>query len=138
MKKVLKLIFISVLLFISFIIISMTSISTKYVERSLISFDVNNASNPQMKKIIRKLDNLYAVYLLKISDDQKSRLGLNSDWFLEAAEDFEMIVSLPSGLSDIPLNWTKIGKISTGKPEVFISDNGKNQKVKPKGFNHFK
>jgi thiamine-monophosphate kinase len=79
-----------------------------------------------------------SIPLVEISDDQKSRLGLNSDWFLEAAEDFEMIVSLPSGLSDIPLNWTKIGKISTGKPEVFISDNGKNQKVKPKGFNHFK
>jgi len=52
----------------------MTSISTKYVERSLVSFDVNNASNPQMKKIIRKLDNLYAFYLLKISDDQRKHL----------------------------------------------------------------
>jgi quinoprotein glucose dehydrogenase len=81
MKKVLKLIFISVLLFISFIIISMTSISTKYVERSLVSFDVNNASNPQMKKIIRKLDNLYAVYLLKISDDQKKHLDQTDNMY---------------------------------------------------------
>ena len=34
----------------------MTSISTKYVNRSTVTIDVNNVRNPQIKKIVRKLD----------------------------------------------------------------------------------
>ena len=74
MKKVLKLIFILFLLFISFVIMEMASLSTKYINRALITLDVNNVKNPQIKKIVRKADNLYALLLLKISDEQKKHL----------------------------------------------------------------
>ena len=38
----------------------MTSISTKYVNKSTISFEINNIRNPQLKKLARFLDNVYS------------------------------------------------------------------------------
>ncbi len=50
----------------------MTSISTKIVNRDVLSFNLNNIRNPQVKKIMRFLDNHYASFLLLISKDAKS------------------------------------------------------------------
>ena len=87
MNKVLKLIFLLVLLFISFVVIEMTSISTKYVNRPLITLDVNNVQNPQIKKLVRRLDNLYAIFLLKISDEQKKHLDQTDSKYQELPEE---------------------------------------------------
>ena len=73
-KKIIKLFFIIFLLFISFVIIEMVSISTKYINRALITLDVNNVRNPQIKKLVRTIDNLYTLGLLKISNEQKNHL----------------------------------------------------------------
>ena len=51
-------IFLSIILF--FLLIDMTSISTKYVNKSNITFEVNNIRNPQLKKLARFLDNVYS------------------------------------------------------------------------------
>ena len=75
MKKIIKLVLILFLLFFSFILIEMVSISTKYVNRATFNFDVNNISNPQIKKITRKIDNLYASLLLKFSKRHKKHLN---------------------------------------------------------------
>ena len=53
----------------------MMSISTKYINRSIITFDINNVRNPQIKKLTRKIDNLYAVFLLNFSKNQKKHLN---------------------------------------------------------------
>ena len=55
-------------------IVEMTSISTKYLNRSVVSVDVNNIGNPQIKKFVRKIDNIYSVILLKISNEHKKHL----------------------------------------------------------------
>ena len=68
MKKIVKLICILFLLFFSFILIEMISVSTKYVNRSTISFDINNIRNPQIKKITRKADNFYAIICIFIKN----------------------------------------------------------------------
>ena len=73
-KKLIKLFFLLILLFISFVIVEMTSISNKYVNRSLVTFQINNVRNPQIKRFVRSLDNLYSFFLLKISDEQKKHL----------------------------------------------------------------
>ena len=86
MKKIIKLIFVLFLLFISFTIVEMASISTKYVNRSLITFDINNIRNPQIKKISRVLDNLYSLFLLKISPGQKKHLDQTDDKFSDLPE----------------------------------------------------
>ena len=76
MKKIIKLISILFLLFFSFILIQITSVSTKYVNRSTFNFDVNNVRNPQIKKLTRKADNLYAFLLLKFSKKHKEHLNI--------------------------------------------------------------
>ena len=45
----------------------MTNISTKYVNRSIITIDVNNVRNPQLKKIVRKLDLFFGDLYFKLS-----------------------------------------------------------------------
>tara|TARA_B100001093_G_C25916112_1_gene630749 strand:+ start:132 stop:452 length:321 start_codon:yes stop_codon:yes gene_type:complete len=63
MKKVLKSIY--ALIFILFIIIlyEVTSIDSKYINRSTIELNINNIRNPVIKRFVRKVD-LYigAVY----------------------------------------------------------------------------
>ena len=57
----------------------MISISTKVVQREIISFDINNIRNPQIKKIMRYVDNHYASFLLKINNNAKLYLVNNDD-----------------------------------------------------------
>ena len=45
----------------------MTSISTKYINRAIITIDVNNIRNPQIKKIVRKLDLFLGDIYFKLS-----------------------------------------------------------------------
>ena len=71
MKKIIKLISIVFLLIFSLVLIEMISISTKYVNKSNVSFSVNNVRNPQIKKLVRTLDNLYAFSLVKLSKKHK-------------------------------------------------------------------
>ena len=59
-KKILKLLFLLLFIFIVLVFVEMTSISSKYLNRSLVSVDLNNIRNPQIKKVIRKLDNIYS------------------------------------------------------------------------------
>jgi len=73
-KKTFKLIFLLILLFIFIPVIEMVSISTKYINRALITLDINNVRNPQIKKLVRTIDNLYTLALLKISNEQKNHL----------------------------------------------------------------
>ena len=74
-KKIIRLIFLLFLLFISLAVFEMLSISTKYVNRNLMTFEINNVKNPPMKKIMRSLDNLYSLFLLKVSDEHKIYLN---------------------------------------------------------------
>ena len=51
----------------------MTSISTKYVNKSNIAFEINNVRNPQLKKLARFLDNVYSkLYFFKSNEQRKS------------------------------------------------------------------
>ncbi len=55
----------------------MTIISTKIVNRDLVSINLNNIRNPQIKKIMRYLDNNYASFLLAVS--QNANLYYNNN-----------------------------------------------------------
>ncbi len=59
----------------------MVSISNKYINRSVITFDINNAKNPQIKKFVRKIDNIYSVLLLNFSNEQKKHLDQTDNIF---------------------------------------------------------
>jgi len=74
-KKILRLLFLLLFIFIVLVFVEMTSISSKYLNKSLVSFDLNNIRNPQIKKIVRKFDNIYSVILLSLSTEQKEHLN---------------------------------------------------------------
>ena len=59
----------------------MMSISTKYINRSAITLDINNIRNPQIKKITRTIDNYYSFFLLKVSPSQKKHLDQTDEKF---------------------------------------------------------
>ncbi len=80
-KKIIKILFLLILLFISFIFIEMLSVSFKYVNKPFVTFDINNIRNPQIKKITRTIDNIYSVILLKVSDQHKNYLDQRDDNF---------------------------------------------------------
>jgi len=86
MKKIIKLISILFLLFFSFTLIEMISVSAKYVNRSTFNLDVNNVRNPQIKKLTRKADNLYAFLLLKFSKKHKEHLNQEDKKFEKLPE----------------------------------------------------
>jgi len=67
MKKILKMLifFLAVVTIFSFY--DMTSIDSKYINRSTVNIDINNARNPQVKKIIRTLDNYIGSIYFKLS-----------------------------------------------------------------------
>ena len=55
-------------------IVDMTSISTKYINRAIITIDVNNIRNPQIKKIVRKLDLFLGDIYFKLSKKKTKRI----------------------------------------------------------------
>lgn len=75
MKTIKKFIAILFLILISIIFVEMISISTKYVNRSLIDFNISNVRNPQIKKLTRGIDNIYSYLLLKFSDKHQDHLN---------------------------------------------------------------
>ncbi len=78
-KKILKLTLYFLTAVILFFIYEITSFSSKIVNRSFVSFELNNIRNPQVKKIMRFLDDGYASLLLKISPESKSYYQNNDD-----------------------------------------------------------
>ena len=90
-KKIVKLFFIIFLLFITFTIFEMVSISSKYINRAVITFDINNAQNPQIKKFIRSLDNFYSNFLVKYNSNQRKHLD-QTDKNFESLPETKVII----------------------------------------------
>jgi quinoprotein glucose dehydrogenase len=67
MKKILKIATFFVLLIIALSLYDITSIDDKYINRSTLNVDINNARNPQVKKIVRTLDNYIGSIYFKLS-----------------------------------------------------------------------
>ena len=67
-----KIIILLLAIIISYIFYEMTSISSKIVNRDLITISLNNIRNPQIKKIMRYLDNHYASLLFFTSKNAKA------------------------------------------------------------------
>lgn len=77
-NKISKIIFISLTLFLLVIFYEITNISFKIVNRNFITIDINNVRNPQIKNIIRGIDNFYASLLIKYSK-QHNDYYINND-----------------------------------------------------------
>ena len=84
MNKILKLAF---ALFVCIFLVEISSVSNKYVNKPLVTLDVNNITNPQIKKLVRKIDNYYALFLLKFSKQQKKHLDQTDSKYQELPEE---------------------------------------------------
>ena len=71
-KKNLKYLLILISLILLITVYEITNISNKVINRGFIDIDINNARNPQIKKILRFFDNAYTSLLIKF--DKKSKL----------------------------------------------------------------
>ncbi len=71
-KKFFKYLLIFTLSFVLIITYEITNVSSKNINREFINVDINNAKNPQIKKLLRFFDSVYTIILLKF--DQDSRL----------------------------------------------------------------
>ena len=78
-NKILSSIVLLFLIILTLSIIDMTSISTKYINKSTITFEVNNVRNPQLKKLVRFLDNTYSQIYFSLSKDQKKNFLINKE-----------------------------------------------------------
>ena len=67
MKKILQTSIFVLGIIIILSLYDITSIDSKYVNRSTISIDINNARNPQVKKILRTIDNYIGSIYFKLS-----------------------------------------------------------------------
>lgn len=67
MKKILQTSIFVLGIIIILSLYDITSIDSKYVNRSTISIDINNARNPQIKKILRTIDNYIGSIYFKLS-----------------------------------------------------------------------
>ena len=77
MKKIFKIIIFSLILITFFSLYEVTSIDSRYINRSSLNIDINNVRNPQIKKLVRKLDNyigsLYFRFSKKKQDEFYNR-----------------------------------------------------------------
>ena len=71
-KKNLKYLLILISLILLITVYEITNISNKVINRGFIDIDINNARNPQIKKILRFFDRAYTSLLIKF--DKKSKL----------------------------------------------------------------
>ena len=55
-----------------FSLYEITSIDGKYINRSTINFDINNIRNPQVKKLVRKLDNYIGSFYFDLSKKKQA------------------------------------------------------------------
>jgi len=72
MRIIFKITFILFSAAIFFIIFEMTSISLKYINKPLVTFDINNIRSKPVKVLIRKLDLLYSEFLIKFISEHKN------------------------------------------------------------------
>ena len=91
MKKILRVLFSFLILLSIFTLYEITSIDNKYVNRSIINVDINNVRNPQIKKLVRKIDNYIGFYYFRFSKKRQEEF-YNQDAQLHKDSPNEIII----------------------------------------------
>ncbi len=81
-KKIFKYFLYLLTLLIIFTFYELTSIDTSYVNKSKFSIDINNIRNPQIKRFVRKLDNLFGeLYFTQSNFKQKEFYEIDLNYY---------------------------------------------------------
>ncbi len=78
-QKIFKYLTFIFLILITFLVIEMTNISFKIVNREIVSFDINNVRNPQIKKFTRYINDVYASLIISYSTKSKKYYSNNDE-----------------------------------------------------------
>ncbi len=100
MKKILKIIlyfFICILIFTGY---EVTNIDNKYLNKKTINIDINNIRNPQVKKLVRSLDNFFGNLYFKISKKKQDEFFTID---IEKYENLPNEILVPSKLENLTL-----------------------------------
>ena len=80
--KVLKVLVYIIILTIIFTAYELTSIDTKYINKPSFTIDVNNVRNPQIKKIVRKIDDMFGrLYFSLSKSKQEEFYNVNLEYY---------------------------------------------------------
>lgn len=63
----------TVIIFVCFLTYELTVYDNKYINKNTITFDVNNVRNPQIKKIVRSVDNYFSELYFYLSKKKKEQ-----------------------------------------------------------------
>jgi hypothetical protein len=80
-NKFISIIFVLFFIITLFSLIEMISIESRYLNQSTITFKVNNIRNPQIKKLVRFIDNIYGRIYFSLSRKQKENFVVNKDFY---------------------------------------------------------
>jgi len=97
MKKVVKIIIFSLILVIFFTLYEVTSIDSRYINRSSLNIDINNVKNPQIKKLVRKLDNYFGSLYFRFSKKKQDEFYNRN---LERYKSLPNEIIIPAASSD--------------------------------------
>ena len=92
------LLYIVFLLFI-FIIYELVSYDSSYVNKSAFSIDANNVRNPQVKKIVRTIDNLFGKFYFNLSKNKQNEFFDNQIILYNSLPDKKFVASDHSNLT---------------------------------------
>ena len=104
MKKIFKILIFFLTLLVIFSLYEITSIDNRYINRSTIDIDINNARNPQIKRLVRKLDLHIGSFYFSLSK-KKQKEFYNQD--LDKYKSLPNEIIIPATLDDLTISNNK-------------------------------
>ncbi len=116
-KKSLKILSYLLILIIIFTAYELTTIDTKYINKPKFTIDINNVRNPQIKKMVRKIDDIFGRLYFSLSKSKQKE-------FYEV--DLEYYKSLPNEIIIAPKlkNLTKSNNKSMNNEKYWMRSHG--------------
>ncbi len=100
MKKFFKIFCYLILVIIIFTIYEVTSIDSKYINRSTLDIDINNIRNPQIKKLVRLIDNFSGNLYFQLSKKKQDEFYNTNE---EKYNSLPGEIYIPAKLNDLTL-----------------------------------
>ena len=99
LKKFFRYLLYIVFLLCIFIIYELVSYDSSYVNKSAFSIDANNVRNPQVKKIVRTIDNLFGKFYFNLSKNKQNEFFDNQIILYNSLPDKKFVASDHSNLT---------------------------------------
>ena len=99
LKKIFRYLLYVVFLLSIFIVYELVSYDSSYINKSAFSIDANNVRNPQVKKIVRTMDNLFGKFYFNLSKNKQNEFFDNQINLYNSLPDKRFVASDHSNLT---------------------------------------